>query len=833
MDLILKWLAAWRGIELEPGAELQFEFSNFPTGGLGMLVLMACALAVILIGFLYRRDGKNLTPAQRIVLGTLRALAVLAAIVLLLEPNLVTVKRQTRPGHTILLVDTSQSMTHQDAWRREGVQAQAAGWRALGVSDPAAVPRLELVKALLEHRDGELVQKLAAKNQVQLYGFAGTLEQLPLLSPEAATPGPDGKPLPPDPNVPAPIPRLDLGKLQADGRASNLGGALRTALDRSRTAEIAAVVFVTDGRRNAGPQAAEVARLLNQRKIPHTFVLGVGDPSETQILTLTRFETPTKVFQRDPFEMKATVTSQGYERTTVTARLVRIDDKGAEQVVATQQIEVGGEHAETLVQWKDLTSDVPGRFLYRTEIQPPDGEPVTAERHSKVAAVEVLGEKLRLLLLAGSANHEFQILRNVLIRDKTIDVSCWLQSADPKFPQDGDEAVRIEKLPEERIDFDPYDVVVFIDPNHEKLSKRFCELLQQYIVEGGCGFWWVCGEKFSLDSMRPQATTYALAELLPIVPNIDYAERQIIGFGKAFPRPWPYSLAPEGDDGIGAKVTRLADSKDESRILWSRLPGHHFWFPVQRLKPVAVPIAEFTNREFMVGGRGMPLIAMQNVGAGRVMFTGTDETYRWRSLYEDAYNRFWVNGIRYLFEGRMQAGNSRLRLSASDEKVDLGDAIEIVAEVKDEAMQPFLAETFPISIERESSGSETVALVPVEGAPGSYSLRFRPTALGSYRVVATQKIGKNAEVSFQVVAAQIERQGPMDRAELAAIASASGGELMETPAALLAALDRIPSRSATDTFRTPHAMWDGWPTIAFLLVVLSLEWLLRKRFNLL
>ena len=43
----------------------------------------------------------------------------------------------------------------------------------------------------------------------------------------------------------------------------------------------------------------------------------------------------------------------------------------------------------------------------------------------------------------------------------------------------------------------------------------------------------------------------------------------------------------------------------------------------------------------------------------------------------------------------------------------------------------------------------------------------------------------------------------------------------------------FPSRSATDTFRTPHAMWDGWPTVVFLLVVLSLEWLLRKRFNLL
>ena len=831
MDEILRWLAKWRGIEPEPGAELQFEFANFPTGGLGMLVLIGCALAVIGVVLIYRRDGKNLTLTQRTVLGALRALAVLAVIALLLEPNLVTVKRETRPGHTILLVDTSQSMTHVDAWRREEVQPMAAGWRALGIGEPAAVNRLELVKALLAHGDGELVRKLAAKNQLQLYGFAGSIEQLPLLPAPAPALGADGQPLPADPLQPPPLPRLDLAKLTAEGRASNLGGALRTALDKSRSAEIAAVVFVTDGRRNAGPQAAEIARLLNQRKVPHTFVLGIGDPSETQTVQLARFEAPAKVFQKDPFELKSTLTQQGYEAITLTARLLRVDDKGAEEVVRTQQVQIGGERTEVLVEWKDITADAPGRFLYRAEIQPPDGEAVVAERHAKTAPVEVLTERLRLLLIAGGANHEFQILRNLFIRDKTIDVSCWLSSADPKFPQDGDETVRIERLPEERAEFDPYDVVVLIDPDPSKLTPRFCQHLQQHVVDGGCGLWWVAGEKYSLDAMRTTAATYPLAELLPIVPDIEAADRNL-GLGKAFKLPNPWLLSPDGDEGLGAKVSRLAEGRDQSKLLWQRLPGFHFWFPVQRLKPAAISLAEHTSPELRRGGRGMPLLALQNVGAGRVMFSGTDETYRWRSLFEQAYNRFWVNGVRFLFEGRMQAGNSRLRLSASDEKIDLGDAIELVAEVKDEALQPFVAESFAVTLERDGT-SETVPLVAVEAAPGSYSLRFRPTQLGSYRVRPVEKIGKAVEVGFQVVAATIERQGPMDRAELTTVAGAIGGELFDTPQALLQALDKVPSRSATDTFRTPHAVWDGWPTIVFLLVVLSLEWLLRKRFNLL
>jgi hypothetical protein len=229
----------------------------------------------------------------------------------------------------------------------------------------------------------------------------------------------------------------------------------------------------------------------------------------------------------------------------------------------------------------------------------------------------------------------------------------------------------------------------------------------------------------------------------------------------------------------------------------------------------------------------MPILALQSVGSGRVLFAATDETYQWRGRYEAAYNKYWVNGARFLFEGRLQAGNSRLRLQASEEKLDLGDAIEFTAEVKTEGLQPLIADSFAVTLEREGQASETLQLQPVEGAPGSYALRHRPAALGTWRLRPAEKLGKNVEVTFQVVAATIERPGPMDRAELAAIAAANGGELCETPQALLAALDRVPSRTAVDTFRTGHAVWDGWATVAFILAVLSLEWLLRKRFNLL
>lgn len=832
MQDFLRWLASWKGVPVEDGVEVQFEFASFPSGGLALLVLLGLLALVVLVVAIYRRDGKNLRPWQRVVLGSLRAIALLAAATLLLEPSVVSVERQTRPGHTILLVDTSQSMNQIDAFRREAVQGMASGWVQVGVDDPATTPRIQLLKKALAHADGQLVEKLASRNDVQLFAFSGGISELPLLPPPPAPLGPDGQPLPQEKT----LPKLDLQKLEADGRYSNLGGALRSALDKSRNAEIAAVVLLTDGRRNAGPQGAEIARMLNQRKVPHTFVLGVGDPSETQSVAIGRFEAPEKVFQKDPFELRGTVVAQGYDPMQVTVRLVRLDDKGAREEIGSRQVTIG-DGGEGLVEWKGVTSEQVGRFTYRMELQPPTGELPMPERHQRDLPVEVLGERARVLLLSGGSNFEYQILRNLLIRDKTIDVSCWLQSADPKFPQDGDEGVRIEALPVTQAELEVYDVVILIDPDQSKLTRPFTEMLRRHVVENGCGLWWVCGEKFTLDSLRDTASTRPIAELLPVIPDVRFAESSTHGFGygKAYVQPKPYTLTPEGQDGLAAKITRLAEGKDESRLLWSRLPGFHVSFPVKDVKPAATIIAEDRNVEPQLRrqGGGMPLIVTQFVGAGRVLFSGMDGTYRWRMVFEDAYDTYWVKGIRYLFEGRANAGNSRLRILIGDDKIELGEALTITAEAKNEALQPLIADAVELTLEREGKPVDTVRLEPVAETPGTYQLQLRPDQIGGYRLRSVHAEGREVEVAFQVVPAQIESEGPVDRGELSAIASATGGRLFDTPAELLSALDEIPSRSATDTYRTPHAIWDGMSTVVFVLVVLSLEWLLRKRFNLL
>lgn len=817
MQDLLHKLAQLFGIATEDGAELRFELSGFPAGGSGLLVLLAVALSLWAVVWFYRRHRADLSRGRRMLLATLRVVALLLAFLVLFEPNLVSVRRDVRPGHAILLIDRSQSMSHVDAYRRDEVQDLAQAWRTVGIVDPATATRLELTKAMLQRDGAAVLNALARKNRLQAYSFAAGLD--PLASHPIAGDDPVGDAA----ADAAPPPLLDLSQLAADGRHTNPGLAVRAALERSRDSSVAAVVLLTDGRRNLGPQGAEVARLLQQRKVPHTLIVPIGDPSETQTTTLRRADMPERVFQKDPFKISAEVQQQGYPEQDLNVRLLVASEGGAPQPVQTKTVHVSPNAPTAKVTFEDLTAERAGTYEYTVEVQPPTGEPFVAERHGKRARVHVLAEQTRVLLLAGAPAPEFRILRDTLVRDKTIDVACWLQSADPEFPQDGN--TRLEELPTTREELAPFDVFVFLDPDPRKLSPVFCSMVRDQIDKDGAGLWWVAGEKYTLPAARPEAPTRVLAELLPVELDLRTAD-QTLGLGYAYDSAWPWILTPLGGN---LPLAGVVDGRDESRLVWERLPGFFWSFPILGTKPGAVSVVVHGNPRLRASdGKEMPLVAMQPVGTGRVLYTGTDETYRWRGTFRTAYERFWVKGIRFLFEGRLRAGGARTRILLAADKIELGEAVRVEVDARNERFEPATEPAFTLRVVREAGGETLLSLTPVEGVPGRYEAMLRPETTGFLRIEAPGDVS----ATLQVVRAAIESEGPVDLATLSGIAGIDGGQLLRDPTALLAAIEHIPSLTATDVYLTPYPIWDNWLTVSLLVAVLALEWWLRKRFNL-
>ena len=104
---------------------------------------------------------------------------------------------------------------------------------------------------------------------------------------------------------------------------------------------------------------------------------------------------------------------------------------------------------------------------------------------------------------------------------------------------------------------------------------------------------------------------------------------------------------------------RFVPDETENQQLWERLTPLYWTAEVAKPKPAAEVLAFKPVEPGALTGE--PLVVQQFVGAGRVMFFGFDESWRWR-LREDEvrFNQFWIQTIRYLARSRL--GRTDLRL---------------------------------------------------------------------------------------------------------------------------------------------------------------------------
>ena len=151
----------------------------------------------------------------------------------------------------------------------------------------------------------------------------------------------------------------------------------------------------------------------------------------------------------------------------------------------------------------------------------------------------------------------------------------------------------------------------------------------------------------------------------------------------------------------------------------------------------------------------------------------------------------------------------------------VGAAVPVTVLAKDENYQPLLQPHLELVLARQGGGQETVRFDAVAESPGEYRAVLRPRQTGFYTLGSGEPDSEAVRQAFQVVPASVEREGPVDLAELEDLAAVPGGAVLDTPADLIAAAADIPSMRAVDTYRTPHPVWDTWITIAVLLSLLT------------
>lgn len=792
--------------QLPAGAQVHFEWGWTPQGNAGLLFVAALLALAALVVWVYRREG-SASAGRKAFLASLRLVALTVAAMTLLEPRLAVDLERTVTGQVIVLWDTSLSMGIADRHRDAALREEVA--RAAGVAEEhlEALTRQELAWRILTRKEVRLLPQLAERNELKLYAF-------------------DSDPRPLEPPTPAPGREHQVPDgLQPRGPATDLALAIRRALEETGGRRVAAVVAITDGRVNKGEGGARgLAEGLVRRGVPF-YAVGIGDPTPPQNVEVVRISAEPRAVLGDPVVVEGAVRARGYEgqQVEVLLRRRKRDASGALGDPATLETRplVLPQDGQPVPLTFRFTPEEKGELLLELQIEARPEETITDD-NLKSTVVTVSDDKARVLLVAGSPGFEYHFLKTRLIREKTVVVSCWLQSADPRFPQDGNE--RIDALPLGLEELRPFDVVILLDPNPEPYDGQSAAALKQWAVETRGGLLVLPGPKYG-PLLLQQPDLQPLRDLLPVIAGEAAA-------GEAT-ESWPLEATAEGVDHPAA---RLHPDADRSRATWARLPALFSSYPVARVKTGGTVLVRHLDPAGGPGqggeGPGRPLLAVHYFEGAPVAWLGAAETWRWRSVAPKVYDRFWVNLLRFLLQGRLGGGRKRLELLPDKQTYVLGEAVRLRAHAYDRGFRPLEVNELKARAELRGEVHE-VTLTPA-GQPGWYQGSFIPGQAGSLQLglpLPDDDPGARPEaVAVEVKLPDVEFQDPrLDRELLAEVARITSGALLR-PTEVVGLAQRIPSmEERLVAAGTPIPLWDRWGTIALVVGVLGLEWFVRKR----
>jgi hypothetical protein len=733
-----------------------------------------------------------------LLLGVLRLACV--AIVLLMLAELVLSRERTGLPYVVVVVDDSASMGIVDRYSDDELRSLLQQrLQEVGLKEGS---RINLAKAVLLRENGALLNGIEERYKLRTYLLAasarvqsGTVaEQLEVFR-----------------------------KTEPTGESSRLGEGVRAVLDDLRGTPPTAVILLTDGITTDGDTLSQAAAYARRKNVP-LFTVGLGSQDAVRNLALHDLLVDENVFVNDVVNFEFKLTGRGLEGRDVTVRL-REQDQDAP--LASLRVRVGADGQAKKHSLPYRPTQV-GDFRYVVEVETLSEEDQTDDNQEE-RPVTVHKGQIKVLLVQSYPNYEYRYLKHMLERDSTIVLRTVLQEADLEYSSEDPSAlsvfpVRREKLSEEDDGaLFYYDCILFGDVNPAFLSTVVMNNLADFVKEQGRGIVFMAGPKFTPTAYRdtPLATLFPL-DLGTAVPSATAASES-------------FAIQPT-DLGLASPHMQLGDGPDDTRQIWSNLPGIYWLFETPTLRPAARVLAEHPSKLGAEGGR-LPVFTMQYVGKGKVLFHATDETWRWRFRVGDVFfARYWVQTIRYLARSKLRDQDSSAELTADRREYRRGEPVRLRVQFFDERNAPFEDDGVQLVIERPGQKNRTLTLRRNPTSRGVFEGVVPDAADGAYhvRMVTPALSGGAPAVDFTVIAPPGEfKDVQFNMAELQAAANLTKGRYY-TLATADRILDDLPEgRQVPIESLEPVVLWNKWPLVFLFAGLLVTEWIVRKRNGLL
>jgi len=769
---------------MNPQTETTLRFAgDYPAPAVWIVALVLA----LLMAFLYRREARQHPGPLSWMPGALRSLAVFLLALALSGPVLRHETTRRQLGRVIFAVDASASMKLED--ETEGTKPDEAS--ALSRYERAEKLLLGGVSPLLgkiiESQDAELVLLRGAQAQrVWWWRQSGK---------DSSGPMPASLDLPPE----APL--------------TNLDAAAREAL--GELAPGTALVLLSDGQHNSAGSPEEFASAMKEAGVP-IFTLGFGVEVPPPDLSVLNVITAESVFAEENLVGRIVL---GDSLPAGTPCNLRVTSGG--RVLWERNFSAEG-RGERRFDFGFPVKDLPpapaaerDKTLRLINVQASvvgerAGMEKTRANNSREVALHLLSRKRRVLLLDGRPRWESRYVHNHFDRDERWQVTLLIDDhAEPPA------AGALQKgFPKTREELFNHDLIILGDVTPSRFSANQIDWLVDFVEKRGGGLILVDGARGHL---RPWAAGKT-ASLIPVLWSTAAAPKS---------DSWTLRLTPEGESQA---ALRLSDSVSANAGLWPELPALRWTAPA-----VATPGAQTLA---VFGGRGSegaaPALVFRPLGAGAVLYLGTDELWRWRYQVADLYHqRLWMQLAAWIAAPPFQVEDERVAIGTDRLRYQPGETAELRVRLQS-GQEGATARAILLHEGRE------VAVLPLESDPTHFGILRAvtpPLKAGAYEIaVAEGPAAPRGELRLSLRVADAGHAEwanlTLNRPLLESMANISGGRFLreEQAATDLPGLLQAVDRRQTTVRET--VLWSSWWWFGAVLSLLTAEWLLRKRLRL-
>ncbi len=309
--------------------------------------------------------------------------------------------------------------------------------------------------------------------------------------------------------------------LTATGVETRIGDAVQAVLEQERGSPLAGIVVITDGQNNAGAAPIGVVGTAVASGVP-IYAVGAGSPDDPINVRVVDLEAPKRVYPGDRFRVTALVQASGLEGRKCSIQLRRRSAGSSSDNLAIEeevQVELSGGDAIVPINFEVKPREI-GAWVYDVKLLPPaqDSNPQDNQLDVEIRVVE---PKSTVLIIAGGPTREYQFVRNLLFRDKTVQSHVYLQTGGPGISQEADKL--LTEFPDTQAKLSEYDCVLAFDADWMSLSIQQIEALEKWIAQQAGGLVMILGPvaspKWTGTSGNGDRRAELLRNLSPIVLN--------------------------------------------------------------------------------------------------------------------------------------------------------------------------------------------------------------------------------------------------------------------------------------------------------------------------